>query len=154
MATDKQSVLNELDTGYQDFQKTIEGLKGDQLTTIFYDQWSVKDIVAHILGWEREMTGALKRIAAGERPTPEGVDYTNSDDWNAKFAARFDVQMPTTVLAEWGQVHGGFVKALAAVPDDRFGEGKSVNRIAETTGYGHYLEHAPAIKEWRQRAGV
>jgi hypothetical protein len=154
MANDKQSVLNEVDSAYQEFQKGIEGLKGDQLTTIFYDQWSVKDIVAHILGWEREMTDALRRIARGERPTPEGVDYSNSDDWNAKFAARFGVQMPTTVLAEWGQVHGGFIKAIAAVPDDRFGEGKSVNRIAETTGYGHYQEHAPAVKEWRQRAGI
>jgi hypothetical protein len=154
MTTDKQSVLNELNTEYDKFQETIKGMERDRLDQVFYDQWSVKDIVAHMLGWEREMTEALRRIARGERPTPEGVDYGNSDEWNAKFAARMRGQLPTTVLAEWGQVHGGFLKALAAVPDDRFGVGKSVNRIAEGTGYGHYREHGPPIQEWRKREGI
>ena len=151
---DKQSVLQEIETEYGKFQDTIKGLERDKLDVIFYDAWSVKDIVAHMLGWEREMTEALRRIARGEKPTPEGVDYSNSDEWNAKFAARMRGQLPTTVLAEWGQVHAGFVKALKAVPDDRFGEGKSVNRIATTTASGHYREHAPAIQAWRKREGV
>ena len=154
MANDKQSVVQQIDAEYNNFQESIKDLPRDKFDVIFYDQWSVKDIVAHILGWEREMTEALRRIARGERPTPEGVDYSNADAWNAKFAARMRGQLPTTVLAEWGQVHGGFMKALGAVPDDRFGEGKSVNRIGEATGYGHYQEHAPAIAEWRKREGL
>ncbi len=151
---DKQSVLQEIETEYGTFQDTIKGLERDKLDIIFYDAWSVKDIVAHVLGWEREMTEAFRRIARGEKPTPEGVDYSNEDEWNAKFAERMRGQLPTTVLAEWGQVHGGFMIALRNVPDDRFGEGKSVNRIAEGTASGHYKEHAPPIQEWRKRTGV
>jgi Protein of unknown function (DUF1706) len=154
MSTDKQSVIQEVNAEYNNFQETIKGLERDKLDVVFYDHWSVKDIVAHMLGWEREMTEALRRIGRGERATAEGVDYSDADAWNAKFAARMRGQLPTTVLAEWGQVHGGFMKALAAVPDDRFGEGKSVNRIAEGTGYGHYREHVPAIKAWREKEGL
>src|ERR1700674_2877622 len=117
---DKQSVLQNIETEYGKFQDTIKGLERAQLDRVFYGDWSVKDIVAHMLGWEREMTEALRRIARGERPTPEGVDYSNANEWNAKFSARMKQQLPTTVLAEWGQVHAGFVKALRAVPDDRF----------------------------------
>jgi hypothetical protein len=157
--TDKKTTLELLNTGYANFQDTIKGLDREQLERVFYGDWSVKDIVAHMLGWEREMTEAFRRIARGERPTPEGGDYSNSDEWNAKFSARMGAQLPTTVLAEWGQVHAGFVKAAQAIPDDRFGAGddgklKTVNRIIETTGYGHYQEHAPPIREWRQREGV
>ena len=157
--TDKKTTLQLLDTEYANFQDAIKGLDRDQLQRVFYGDWSVRDIVAHMLGWEREMAEALRRIARGERPTPEGVDYSNADDWNAKFSARLRQQLPTTVLAEWGQVHQTFVKAAEAVPDDRFGAGedgkpKTVNRIIETTGYGHYREHAPAIRAWRQREGI
>jgi hypothetical protein len=152
--TTKQAVIQEVESEYAKFQDTIKGLERDKLDVVFYDQWSVKDIVAHMLGWEREMTEALRRIARGERPTPEGVDYGNGNEWNAKFSARLKQQLPTTVLAEWGQVHAVFVKALKAVPDDRFGEGKSVNRIAEGTASGHYREHAPPIQEWRKREGI
>ena len=157
--TDKKTTLQLLDTEYANFQDAIKGLDRDQLQRVFYGDWSVRDIVAHMLGWEREMAEALRRIARGERPTPEGVDYSNADEWNAKFSARLRQQLPTTVLAEWGQVHQTFVKAAEAVPDGRFGAGedgkpKTVNRIIETTGYGHYREHAPAIREWRQREGL
>ena len=151
---DKASVVQEIETEYNKFQDTIKGLERDKLDVIFYDGWSVKDIIAHMLGWEREMTEGLRRIARGEKPTPEGTDYRDPDAWNAKFAARMRGQMSTTVLAEWGQVHGGFMIALRNVPDDRFGEGKSVNRIAEGTAAGHYRDHAPAIQEWRQREGI
>jgi len=157
--TDKKTTLDLLNTEYNNFQDAIKGLDRDQLERVFYGDWSVKDIVAHMLGWEREMTEALRRIARGEKPTPEGVDYSNSDDWNAKFSMRMKQQLPTTVLAEWGQVHAGFVKAAQAIPDDRFGASddgrpKTVNRIVETTGYGHYQLHAPPIREWRQREGL
>ena len=157
--TDKKTTLQLLDTEYANFQDAIKGLDRDQLQRVFYGDWSVRDIVAHMLGWEREMAEALRRIARGERPTPEGVDYSSADEWNAKFSARLRQQLPTTVLAEWGQVHQTFVKAAEAVPDDRFGAGedgkpKTVNRIIETTGYGHYREHAPPIREWRQREGI
>ena len=157
--TDKKTTLQLLDTEYANFQDAIKGLDRDQLQRVFYGDWSVRDIVAHMLGWEREMAEALRRIARGERPTPEGVDYSNADEWNAKFSARLRQQLPTTVLAEWGQVHQTFVKAAEAVPGDRFGAGedgkpKTVNRIVETTGYGHYREHAPPIREWRQREGL
>jgi hypothetical protein len=152
--TDRQSLLDEIARGYTDVQEAMQGLSDDQLETVFYDQWSVKEIVAHMLGWEREMTEALRRIARGERPTPEGVDYSNADEWNAKFATAAQGRSASAVIADWGQVHSGFVEALAAVPDDRFGEGKSVNRIAVGTGSGHYEEHVPAIKAWRQREGI
>jgi hypothetical protein len=152
--TDKQSVLEKIESAYNDFQEAVKGLDRDKLEVVFYDQWSVKDIVAHILGWEREMTEALHRIARGERPTPEGVDYSDSDAWNAKFAERFRGQLPSAALEEWDRVHGGFINAMSSVPDDRFGEGKSVNRIAEATGYGHYKEHTPPINEWRAKEGI
>ena len=47
--------------------------------------WSVVNLLQHMDGWLREMTPALQRLARGERPTPEGIDYSNFDAWNAKF---------------------------------------------------------------------
>ena len=152
--SDKEAVLKLLDDEYQDLRKAIEGLERPDLERVWYGAWSVKDIIAHILGWEKEMTAALERMARGERPVPEGVDYSDSDTWNAKFSLALHAQLPTTVLAEWQQTHMCYVKAAKAVPDDRYGEGKTVNRLLETSGYGHYREHAPPIREWRQREGL
>ena len=46
------------------------------------------------------------------------------------------------------------ISALSALPDDRFGEGKTANRMAETSGFGHFREHAPEIREARQSGQI
>ena len=155
---DKASTLKLLDEEYQNLRKAIDGLDAAALERVWFGEWSVKDIIAHALGWQKEMTGALQRIARGEKPTPEGVDYSNADDWNAKFALVMKQQLPTTVIADWGQVHQVYMKAARAVADDRFGEkdGKpsTVNRLLESSGFGHFREHAAQIRAWRQREGI
>ena len=122
------------------------------MTRAFYGSWSVKDILAHVAGWHHTMAGAMERMARGERPTPEGVDYSDADSWNARFAAAMAPQNSSTVIADLRQSFATYLRAAQAIPDDRWGEGKTINRIVETSGYGHYEEHLPAIKEYRARA--
>lgn len=156
--TDKKTTLEQLDASYQDLRKLVDDLNEDQLARVWFGHWAVKDIAAHILGWEREMTVALERLARGERPTPEGVDYSDGDAWNAKFEAEMAAISPRTVLANWTQAHANYVRAAKAVPDDRYGErdGKpqTVNRLLQTSGTGHYKEHAAEIAEWRKKEGL
>ncbi len=152
--SDKEATLKLVDEEYRNLRQAIDGLDADALERVWFGSWSVRDIVAHVLGWEREMTAALQRLARGERPTPEGIDYSNTDEWNAKFAGRYRQIGAPTVLAAWAQTHMNYVKAAQAVSDDRFGEGKTANRLLEASGYGHYREHAAPIREWRQREGL
>ena len=156
--SDKATTLQTLDEEYHNLRALIDDLDDDQLSRIWFGDWSVTHIIAHVAGWEREMTGALQRMARGERPTPEGVDYSDADAWNAKFASAVSAIGPRTVLATWQQTHMNYVKAAQALPDDRFGESdgkpKTANRLIETSGFGHYREHAAPIRAWRQREGL
>ena len=149
---DKQETLKTLQSGFDELLGTVNGLDEAALTHVFYGTWSVKDILAHVAGWHHTMAGAMERMARGERPTPEGVDYSDSDRWNASFAAAMAPQNATTVIADLRQSFATYVRAAQAIPDDRWGEGKTINRIVETSGYGHYQEHLPAIKEYTAKA--
>ena len=119
---------------------------------MFYGDWGVKDILAHIAGWHHQMTGAMERMARGEKPTPEGVDYSDADGWNARFAAAMNAQSASTVVADLQQSFANYMRAARGIADDRFGEGKTVNRLLEGSGYGHYREHLPEIKEFAAKA--
>ena len=151
---DKDVTLAKVEDGFKALLASVEGLDDDAMSKVFFDQWSVKDILAHISGWQREMTGAMERMARGEKPTPEGVDYSNSDDWNARFSSVMRQQNATTVLADLRQSFANYARAARGIPADRYGEGKTVNRLLETSGFGHYDEHLPAIKEYRKSLGV
>jgi hypothetical protein len=144
---DKQTTIKKVETGFDELLGAVDGLDERAMNTVFYGDWAVKDILAHIAGWHHQMAAAMERMARGEKPTPEGVDYGDSDAWNARFASAMKAQSAATVIADLKQSLANYLRAARAIPDDRFGEGKTVNRLLEGSGYGHYAEHLPAIKE-------
>jgi uncharacterized damage-inducible protein DinB len=151
---DKPATLNELQTAFDELLAAIKGLDERAMTKVFYGTWSVKDILAHIAGWQHLMTDALERMARGEKPTPEGADYSDSDAWNAQFTDDMRMQNATTVVADLQQSFATYKRAAQAIGDDRYGDGKTVNRLIETSGYGHYREHLPEIKAFAAKAAV
>ena len=154
----KETVLRTVETEYENLQEAVKGLNDNQMAVAWLDGWSVKDILGHVLGWENQMIIFLERMGRGERPVPEGADYSDPDAWNAKFALQFAPIGGATVLATWRQTHMNFVKAAYALPDDRFGEKdgklKTANRMLADNGYEHYREHTAQIKKWRESAGT
>ena len=149
---DKRTAIGEVESAFQELLGVVEALDERTMSRVFYGTWCAKDILAHIAGWHTAMTGALERMARGERPTPEGVDYSDADAWNAKFAAGARVQNAATIVAGLKQSFANYVRAAHALPDDRFGEGKTVNRLLEASGYGHYREHLPELQKLKADA--
>ena len=50
----------------------------------WFGTWGIREILAHITGWHREMIPVLERIARGEKPLADGVSYADLDGWNAR----------------------------------------------------------------------
>jgi hypothetical protein len=150
----KDTLLQQLDDGFQSLIASVDGLSDEQMLMVWLDGWGVRDILAHTAGWHREMSKAFERIARGERPVPEDVDYSNFDSWNASFATMAKDIPPQEVLRELRESQKAYRDAAAAVPEDRFEEGRAAHRIVHLTGIDHYAEHAANIREWRQAEGI
>lgn len=146
---DKQTVLKEYRAAYEEFRASIDGLSEEQMTRPFMDTWSVREVIGHIGGWHDQMTTGYERMAAGQRPTPEGVDWSDVQGWNDRFAQEVAAGGAATLVADLDAKVNRFVAALSALPDDRFGDGKTVNRMAAGAGYEHFREHAEEIRAAR-----
>ena len=79
--TTKAELLSATEAEYTAFRAALEGLDARQLTEVWLGTWSVKDIVALISGWHRELGPALERMARGDRPVPEGTSSNDVDAW-------------------------------------------------------------------------
>ncbi|MBI4635336.1 MAG: ClbS/DfsB family four-helix bundle protein [Candidatus Rokubacteria bacterium] len=147
--TAKQELLDRAGQEYAAFQEALRGLDETRLTEVWFGTWSVKDIVAHISGWHRELGPALERMARGERPIPEGVSYEDVDAWNAKFAGARRATPAAEVLRELERSHEYFMGVARAVPEARFEPGKTAHRIVDLNSAHHYKEHGDQIRAWR-----
>jgi hypothetical protein len=147
-------MLADLETEFQNLSNAVAGLSDEQMVQPWYDGWCVRDILGHIIGWHHEMDGVLQRISRGEKPVPEGVSYDDADALNARFAEIWQSASPAAVLEELAKSKELFVKAAQLVPEERYEEGRTAQRILMSNGPDHYREHIPEILAWREKAGI
>ena len=140
--TDRASTLNAMVEAKSSLDKRLDRIDeahGSWEGAI--GEWSVAQLLQHMHGWLTEMTTAVERMNAGQRPTPEGVDYSDPQDWNPGFVADRGGQTYEEARAAFEDGHDGFVNAVAEADPGRFGEGKTINRMVEGVVTHHYVEH-------------
>jgi hypothetical protein len=113
--------------------------------------WGVRQIVAHIVGWHREMMPALARLARGEPPYAEGI-YDDFDRWNARFVDERKDVASADLLREMDRSHRDFVHAVEQLSDEALAAGGAARGLVDGVGVAHYREHAAQIADWRAHA--
>jgi hypothetical protein len=149
--TEKSILLSEAETEFTRFKGAIAGLDEARMREVWLGTWSARDIVAHISGWHRELGPALERLARGERPVAEGVSYDDVDAWNARFADSKKTAATAEILKELDASHAAFMRAAAAVPEERYVPGKTAYKLVDLNSRHHYHEHREQIEAWRKR---
>ena len=139
-----QDVLDIIAPARSAFAAQWQGLSEDEMTRRPGPQedWSVKDLIAHIIWWETYMIDVLTLLAAGAQ-LPVIKDY---DAVNARVFAQHAELPLDFVLASFERnwVH---IKALlnsleiADLLDDK---GRGLGWIRGDT-FGHYEEHSPDL---------
>lgn len=147
--TPKAELLNQAAREYNAFEQAIHGLNEDQLLEVWLGTWSIREILAHLSAWHREMGPALERLARGEKPVPQGVSYDDVDAWNARFVAAKKDWPLAEILLELDRSHESFMHTAAAVPEERVRPGTTAHRIIDACTAGHYREHGDQIRAWR-----
>lgn len=84
--------------------------------------WSMKDIVAHLTGWNRWLVARLEAAGRGEPapppPWPARLGLEDEDAINAWIYESSRARTVDDVLAESRQVFQGLLAAIASLPDD------------------------------------
>jgi hypothetical protein len=150
----KEELLKQAEEEFRAFKAALAGLDEARLTEPWLGTWSIKEIAAHIVGWQEELGPALERLARGERPVPEGVSYENVDRWNETFARARRDRPVGEVLRELDASHPAFMARAARVPAERYAPGKTAWRIVDLNSAHHYKEHGDQIRAWRKARGI
>lgn len=145
----KREELQWLESAYREFRTLVDGIDEASFEEKWLDgRWGVREIVAHIAGWLREMGAGLERLSRGERPAPEGVDWSDFQRWNDLFAQEAQGKSKTEVLRELDDEVARFTGYAAQLPEERFAPGKTANKIVQGAGTGHFHTHTAMIRGW------
>lgn len=143
------------------FLETLAQMKEDEIVGIpVQDEWTAKDIVAHIAAWERELVGWLRTAARGEVPDipAPGTWSSYMDRFNARCYADNCERPLGEIMAESHQAYQKLMAELRALPDDPHDEVWSVWQDGKppwgllASFYEHYREHGDPVRAWVSRS--
>jgi hypothetical protein len=155
--TARTDAIGRLQAAHDAFRARIAGLPDEAYNETWLGSWNLSEVLAHMAGWYREMAGGFERVGRGERPVPEGVDYSDEDAWNAKFSAVAKHGKPA--LADWDDAYATYLAGAEALSGDLYGidpekgRPRIGDRLLQGAGIGHFEEHTPDLDAWLKARG-
>jgi hypothetical protein len=151
-----QNVSSHLAHAHQHFSKLIGSLSDEQFLSPM-NGWAPRDVVAHLIGWNRLMIEASLSLRSGKPPAyydDAGHDYSNI---NASFTAKYSSQSKPELLAELQLSLEELVKFVDSLPIEELssthgvmhhgGDPATIAEIIESLT-SDYEDHAREIEEW------
>lgn len=161
---DKIRLLEHIRTEYAFFDRTLERLAPDEmLIPDVIGWWSVKDTMAHLTGWMRDVLRWFDQAGHGQKPDipPNGFTDEYVNRVNDARSAR-DKDLPLSeVLAQFHQAHLDICELVESLSEHSLFESdwdglftQPPWRLIVGNTSDHLYEHLVAIREWMaERAG-
>jgi len=122
-----------------------------RLTPGLVEDWSARDLMAHVGYWTGHAAESLHRAEQGEL-SAFGRDELSVDDRNAVVTRVARETDYATVASREQSAYEAFVERLAVVDpeslSDRDADGDTLEEIIGFDGAEHYREHALDIRTW------
>ncbi len=114
---EKNRLIAELDGGRERLTSVLARVESKQE---IYPGWTVKELLAHIAGWDDASVAALKAHAGGDEPgTPaaRGIDFYNAQTVSTRASLRF-----AQVSREWEVSRDQLKAAIQEMPAEKLFE--------------------------------
>lgn len=151
----KEQVLTKIAQAWATLEGSYSGLTAEQMVEPgVTESWSVKDILAHVTWWEEESLKYLPVILEGRRPPRYSTMYGGIDAFNALMTEQKRGLSLSEVLKQLQETHHRLVLYVESAPEEQLTADTSFRRRLRADTYGHYPQHAQAIRAWRERTAL
>ena len=156
---DKAKLQEMIQSDRAQLDELLATLSAEQMCqTTLENQWSVKDVLAHIAAWEKRCVGWIQAGLRREKPDKPEAGYTWEvvDKLNEKTFQENRERPLNDVQAEYRQAHQEMLAQVQALSEDditnpqRFSwtNGRGLVPYIAANTYEHYQEHIKQIREW------
>lgn len=117
----KDQLLNDIQTEWRRLQKNLSGLgKEDMIQAGVTGIWSAKDILAHLIAWERLFLDWYSTGIEGSLPdiTPVGMGQKAIDALNQQIYDENKWRSLDDILAEFHTTYQEIVTVIEAIPEE------------------------------------
>ena len=136
----KQELIIGLKGARIDIFNSIAQLPVERLGEVFLGEWSIKDLLAHLVGWDFTNLQAIQDILSG-RP-PAFFRYYDQDwrSYNKSLVEKYKIEPFSELLAKAQASHQEFVSFLEALSAEQLVNGKTRSESGRTVTVRNLLQ--------------
>ena len=155
---DIEAIVEENARARAELMQAIDALPSDRrVEPSVLGEWSLKDVIVHIAGWQDASASLMEMLARGERPVLEGYDG-DTDAHNDRLVAESRDQTREQVINRLRRARERYEVGARAMrdrlPPEQLMPGRTAERLARADGARHDREHSAQIVEWRKEHGL
>jgi hypothetical protein len=83
-----------------------------------YPSWKIKEVLAHMAGWDECIAAALEAHSRGETPTSAGIH--EPDIFNQQAVRAREALSPEQVAADWEAQRQNLIRVIEQMPEESF----------------------------------
>lgn len=117
---------------------------------VFLGTWSVKDLLAHLIGWDVTNLEAVGEILAGKKPAFWQHYDRDWQSYNARLVAEHKQDDLAELLTSIEASHRRLIDFLDSVPADDYTRNTKIGRLLRTEARDEE-EHCRQVRAFRQR---
>lgn len=149
MAT-KKELINWLEESHQKIEQLVDQVDRNQE---IYPDWTVREILAHLTGWDDAVLASLKSHTAGGVPTV--VAERGPDAYNASTVTERETLSYEHIYREWQTTHEQLKIAIRDLPPEKmdeeivfpWGQTGNIEDLVVGLTTEHEVSHAKDIEE-------
>lgn len=158
----KDEILDALEDERENLIDAIDGLSDLELLEAgVVEDWSIKDILAHLSAWEAELVKLLWQVRQGQPPSGIYASGVSIDEVNAVWSQAAGSRPLERVMDDFISVRKQTVRRVQPFSDAELTDpqrwpwlkGRPLWEWIATDSFQHEAEHAAQIKAWRSRRG-
>lgn len=139
--------------GGSQVRSSVQGLSDEQASRPAIEGWSVKDHLNHLTVWHEMRFHEIGRVARGARPALPLLDDDQVEALNS-LTVSFRRGLPLAqVMEDLDFARSLVVEAIAGAPEQALRE-ENFEEVGLRGGIEHDIDHASAIRAWREREGI
>ena len=156
----KDTIISEVVDARRRILDAASSLSPEQQDEIFLGIWSVKDLLAHLVGWDFANMEAAKQVLAGKLPSFYAYYDRDWKSYNSRLVAEYKRDGFAELLSLVEDSHQKLIALLKTIPAEEFHKDRGVRFKGYKVTIAHLLQaeiddgktHHTQVKRFSERS--
>ena len=131
----------------KDFFNLLEKLNKNQWEIKINRNWTIKDCIAHLIGWEKEGIKVLRKCWDEEKNPWFMKNDKDYRKFNKKTVKKYHNFKPNELINEWKKWQKCFENEVEKIGTNKLRKNPEFDWVFDETSENHYLHHLKQIKK-------